>query len=73
MPRAIGRLAAESEIIFIIEETERKRGSYICIPIIAAISNIYRRLSIKNSRTERIFSFFGISLKRKKAFFGFNL
>ena len=47
IPSAIGRFAAESDIIFIIDATERNRGFIIAITTIAAIIKRYNELSIK--------------------------
>jgi hypothetical protein len=49
MPRAIGRFAADGEIILTMDGPERKWGLIICITTIAATRKIYRELLIKNS------------------------
>ena len=40
MPRAIGRFAAESEMMLTIEDVDRNLGSYIAMPPIAANKRI---------------------------------
>jgi hypothetical protein len=68
----MGRFAAESEMMFTIDESERNLESYICIPTIAAISKIYSKLLIKNSFIARRFSSGELSLKAINLFLGFQ-